>query len=203
MIRPFADCQKVHIRSLSAESEVLDEVKKRTNGGEKFKDVIGEYVDRDELDCSPQAHWFNTSDFEKKGLDALVPWSKLKGKIVSTTPRGTSHVWVMMIDDYTPNTRITFEDALKSGKEQHLKLVIEKVRGGKYINTKARLLKEQKAKMLVFMDSEKKIYQKLADGYENWWKEIFKDTPNFEGRLKNYQDSKARWLQRHERTRNN
>ena len=210
---PMGHREGVEFRSILVRTDIinkdksllkeLEKIKQRINKNETFKGVVEEYRNREEFTIGDIPFGSSTRDLEiskikKQGLDALIPWSSLKGKAVMVSFADSAQ-GVIIVDDYVPDTRMEIEDAVRD--KELRKEVIAKAKGHKWGKEKRRLLKKLRTEDIKYADNPKKIYQKLAESYELWWIETFKDKPDFQQRLERLRDSKAKYLEREEKKR--
>jgi len=173
----------------------LEAIRKRINQGQKYDDIKQEYLGRKEFFVADYVMPYLTDYLEKfpirrQGLDALVPWKNLKGKavIVSDSEGKAYSVWV--VEDYTPDTRMSLEKAAVDPVRRQE--VIRRVQGWKFTSSKKRFIETQTREMLVYAYPEQELYQRLADQYETWWIEKNRSDPNFPLRLEAFQKNKER-----------
>lgn len=142
----------------------LDKIKGRLNKGEKFEDVAKGYSDKTEFVVGEDPQWQQTKEFEKTGIDALVPWVALKGKAVIVqfkTAVGSPSI-LMQVTDYMPNTRKEVGDALN---DKYLRQeVLEQAKGFKFGKTRKKLIDELKNKIKYVYDEETTL-KKISDTY--------------------------------------
>jgi hypothetical protein len=174
----------------------LEIIKQRINNSERFEDIVRDYNNQDGFNVPNYPHGMTINDIKnenitKQGLDALTPWSKLKGKAVIVNWSRMNYYAVWVIDEYVPGTRTTFENALNSSelRQEALKQVISH----KFHKAKWAFLAKQMAENVVTASYSP---QKLADEHEQWWAETHKNDPDFQERLKRLQDSKEKYLER-------
>lgn len=207
-VPPIGEPERVHVRAISVGPEQSDDpkamlaeleaIKKRINQGEKYDDIKREYQGRKGFFVEDYVIPYRTDYLEKfpirrQGLDALVPWKDLKGKavIVSSVEGKAYSVWV--IEDYTPDTRMSLEKAVDNpvGRQE----VIRRIQAAKFISAKKRFIEKQKSVMLFYAYPEQELYQRLADQYETWWIEKNRSDPDFPSRLEAFQKDKERIMQ--------
>jgi hypothetical protein len=203
---PIGEPERVHVRAISvgppeqsdnlrAMLPELEAIRKRINQGQKYDDIKQEYLGRKEFFVADYVMPYLTDYLEKfpirrQGLDALVPWKNLKGKavIVSDSEGKAYSVWV--VEDYTPDTRMSLEKAAVDPVRRQE--VIRRVQGWKFTSSKKRFIETQTREMLVYAYPEQELYQRLADQYETWWIEKNRSDPNFPLRLEAFQKNKER-----------
>lgn len=205
---PMGHREGVEFRSITVRTDIINKdksllkelkkIKQKINKNETFEDVVKEYRDRKEFSIEDIPFGSSTRNLEiskikKQGWDALIPWSRLKGKAVMVSFADAAR-GVIIVDDYVPDTRMDIEDAVND--KEFRKKVIEGAKGLKYRNARRRFLKKQKAETVTFAGNEQEVYQKLADQYESWWIDTFKAAPDFQKRLGDLKSSKEKYIKR-------
>ncbi len=183
--------------------EELKKIRQRINNGEKFENVVKGYRDNEKFGIqdtprkvSPRS--WEAGGYKRQGTDALVPWENLDGKAVLLSFQDIAFfVWV--IDDYTPSTRTTTAEALSSNKNNLREEALERVRSYKKGKALKKLIKKIESEVVVYADDKEKLFQKLADDYESWFSETYKDAPDFQQRLKNLRQDKVKYFERKKR----
>lgn len=174
--------------------EELEDIKHRLNKGVKFEDIAGEFSDRKEFLIGTEPGWQLTNEFNREGLSSLVPWVTLKNKVVIVSLKAAvgSPPMLIQITDYRPNTRKEVGDALKNKYLRNE--VLESARSHKFGKARREMIKDLKAK-IKYIDGEEKAYQKLANEYESWWIETYKDLPDFQQHLKDLRARKVKYFE--------
>lgn len=205
---PLGDPEGIRCKSISClvdpnnrdeRLKELENIRERLNKGENFEKIADEYADKEGFGASKElSPLWRTSEFRKKGLDALVPWKSLNGKaVIVTWGDNDSAAILLKIEDYTPDTRMNIEDAAKD-KEMR-KVVIERTKGYKFMNARGRLLATLRAEDVNYAGSKEGVYRKLAEDYETWWVENYQDTPDFQQNFERLQQSKLKYQKRHKK----
>ena len=172
----------------------LQTIKKRLNSGECFNDIASEYANSDVFQVSGDySQYWRTSELSRLGKDSLMSWQSLKGKAVLVR-LDEEIVMVLVVDDYMPEKRMNIEDAVNDKDLRNE--VITGARGYKFGKAKRRLLDKLRRENVHYVDSQKKVFQELANGYEQWWADTFRNEPDFQKRLSVFMESKKKYLER-------
>ena len=158
----------------------LDRIRERLNAGESFETVAGDYAGRNEYRTEVirtlKTDWVMTSAFEKQGLDALIPWSMLKGKAVVVKGKELPFVMVIEVIDYLPDTQMSVEAALNDKNMRQV--CIDEARGYKYLNQRYDFIEKGKREMVAYKGNKQEICRKLVSQYKMFLAETRANDPN-------------------------
>ncbi|MEJ5260996.1 MAG: hypothetical protein WHS88_12485 [Anaerohalosphaeraceae bacterium] len=168
---------------MKAEPNVLAEIQKQISSGQSFESAVKEYAGL-KFDSSLSPELLDTLNLEKKGPEKTIPWSQLKGKIVLVSYRGADELFGVWVQDYKPKESVPFEEAVRSNREEIRERVYEHMKQEKYNSAKRRFLQEQWKEKVQLAVPEEKLYGRLAEQYLDWWKDTFRNAPDFEKRYK-------------------
>jgi len=161
--------------------EELGKIKKGINEGESFETIANDYSGRKGYHAGighQPTDRVMTSMFKKQGLDALTPWSLLKGKAVVVEVKDLHIVMVMKVEDYLPDTQMSIEAAVNDKNMRQE--CIDKARGYKFHIQKRDLVEILRRGMggIEYRGNEEEICKKLVDQYKIFRAETRENDPN-------------------------
>ena len=181
----------------------FEKIRDRINNGENFEEVANDYKENNNfrIQSKPEKIALTTLSgyiVNVLGVETPVYWGAFKGKAV-LVDMGDFGYSLMIIDEFTPTTRVSVEEALADKDCRFRKEALQKVESWKFFNARRNFCQMADDEFVVYSQDKEKVYQKLADEYELWYAEAFKDSPNIERQLDKIRFSKIEYLERRQK----